>query len=830
MLYLVQTFICPTLMSHKRFSSAEERDVITMEECDAVAVGGAAATAAAAAAAVATGPDSSRTNDKDEDARENAKESPSENTLEEPSPPLSKREIHTDTTTSQKKQRTDSLTYAAAAATTTSAANLNTTSQPPLSCPICSGHAFEQNEALNASVCFDCGVLVKENSFVDCDSGRSLQKARALQLWEQRLSQGSLDLSRFVGSINDKQLGESFKHDLNNGRVPPMFHAVVSKSKPLFRTTSHKLSSDPVMAGAMASTDTIKECILTAGDDPYAVLFTGDPPAANSRVLDEDIPLPGAWKFSAQATAAVVKLVNSKAAMLGADVEVTDNLKSALFRDKLAQKMSLLTRSRSRGVVASCFDASETDSSLAITGSPGIGKSWTLLYALQQALLYEKAIVVLMQRKPQSALLCVRLNNHVFVWRAATGQGTKVSLFENENVLVLFDPSEAKHEGADFAPGARMLIFAASNNEQHFKNGIRKVQREPERFLGLWTKGELAVALNVFNPTLTEPVALARAEEVGMLPRYVMDDAFFHDRRRQLEVALDKLEKDPSVLKQTLEFDGRNDKDVTIPGTIFAVGAALMTSGGDGDAVANDHVQDDAGYEGQFVEYKQKVLAFMSDQLPSRIASRGRKLVLEFWGKTCKEGFGVQMGHAVENLFADDLKKLASDGGQFRRWLQVEGSRIGPESNFTTTQKCAWSSKVTLDGISCVFKDGRTIGRMKKGAGLIDFVGPGRKVYQVIVALDHEKSLASFVTVLEQAGFLFKMDGSLKLATVHVPNEKLEFYWVVPSLIGESWKKKVPYMPTSAASKKAELNKQDKEFLQTCLSKYVDQFVIVLEE
>ena len=59
----------------------------------------------------------------------------------------------------------------------------------------------------------------------------------------------------------------------------------------------------------------------------------------------------------------------------------------------------LITRRLSRGVVADCFDKSRSGSTYAITGNPGIGKSWTLVYALQQALLYENACVLLCYQK-----------------------------------------------------------------------------------------------------------------------------------------------------------------------------------------------------------------------------------------------------------------------------------------------------------------------------------------------------------------------------------------------------------------------------------------------
>jgi hypothetical protein len=60
----------------------------------------------------------------------------------------------------------------------------------------------------------------------------------------------------------------------------------------------------------------------------------------------------------------------------------------------------LITRPESCGVVSSCFDFKDTS---AIVGSPGIGKSWQLLYALQQALMFDGANVMLLVPKDYHA-------------------------------------------------------------------------------------------------------------------------------------------------------------------------------------------------------------------------------------------------------------------------------------------------------------------------------------------------------------------------------------------------------------------------------------------
>ena len=102
---------------------------------------------------------------------------------------------------------------------------------------------------------------------------------------------------------------------------------------------------------------------------------------------------------------------------------------------------NLMTRRLSRGVVADCFAKSEECRTYAMVGNPGIGKSWTLIYALQQALLYENACVMLCFQQDKMAIVCLRRNNKIYVWRNDDpSEPCSSNLFRNSNVLVLLDP------------------------------------------------------------------------------------------------------------------------------------------------------------------------------------------------------------------------------------------------------------------------------------------------------------------------------------------------------------------------------------------------------
>ena len=151
--------------------------------------------------------------------------------------------------------------------------------------------------------------------------------------------------------------------------------------------------------------------------------------------------------------------------MAGEDIEVT-KLMIPIFVDQVNGK-NLITRRLSRGVVADCLALSKKGSTYAISGSPGIGKSWNLIYTLQQALLYENVCVLFCSQKQRITIVCIRRNNKIYVWKhngAQWLQDCNSDLFFNSNVLVLLDPKESKEGGAKHALNLRMLIMATSNS------------------------------------------------------------------------------------------------------------------------------------------------------------------------------------------------------------------------------------------------------------------------------------------------------------------------------------------------------------------------------
>jgi hypothetical protein len=69
---------------------------------------------------------------------------------------------------------------------------------------------------------------------------------------------------------------------------------------------------------------------------------------------------------------------------------------------------------------------------------------------------------------------------------------------------------------------------------------------------------------------------------------------------------------------------------------------------------------------------------------------------------------------------------------------------------------------------------------------VIDFAGPGKRVFQVTVANSHTKKMQGVLDVLTGAGLITK-DGESYTWSDPVPQEKLEWYWIVPPFNFKKW-------------------------------------------
>jgi hypothetical protein len=117
------------------------------------------------------------------------------------------------------------------------------------------------------------------------------------------------------------------------------------------------------------------------------------------------------WHSNRKATEAVVKLISTPVEMIGHGVEhakIVNNFKIDTSKDGAT---NLLTRPESRSLVGKALTG-DLRATCEMVGSPGIGKSWSLLYALQeQACLFDGANVCLFVSKGSTAYLFLRRGN-----------------------------------------------------------------------------------------------------------------------------------------------------------------------------------------------------------------------------------------------------------------------------------------------------------------------------------------------------------------------------------------------------------------------------------
>ncbi len=313
------------------------------------------------------------------------------------------------------------------------------------------------------------------------------------------------------------------------------------------------------------------------------------------------------WKFSHLQTGFAVALVNSEAELLGANIECTtlNSIPVNVNADDNASGQ-LLTRPESRGVVAEIFHHFATKlrggSVSAITGSPGIGKSWTLFYALQQALLYDGATVLFFFQKRNDAVLYLRRNNEIFAWKAKCNNKADSNLFKQPAILVLLDPDEARNGGAQFALGEAKVLLAASISDDHFKNELDKCNKHLYAFLGPPFDEELLVILKRLDPQLKRRVIESRKKEVGNLIRYILNENY-DLRKAAIKKAVEECVRNEKSLETVVRYGEMSAGRQNLPGRLFEVSPTRPT------------VVTEIGYDGQQVDYRVRVVHAVTEKV-----------------------------------------------------------------------------------------------------------------------------------------------------------------------------------------------------------------------
>ena len=299
--------------------------------------------------------------------------------------------------------------------------------------------------------------------------------------------------------------------------------------------------------------------------------------------------------------------------------------------------------------------------------------------------------------------------------------------------------------------------------------GVHKNNLSPERNLGPYSKPELTVAL----PRMTSDgmkqstllVALERSDDVGTSPRYILDEKSYLKRKRFTETRIADLTNNPKFLKEIVTWDGTSGPGQTIPGAIFAVAATVAT-----DPINNTPLI--VGYDGETnVNYKTRKLMVMSKYVMDEVVMNNREICLSFWGMV-SSGLLSNMGDAVESLFWSDLKLSL----RMRTWTMVRKneksvSGILPVSELDRQPQA--HEHLKFDDLGQIFEDGNsTVYRLGKNSALIDFAGPGRRVYQVTVSDDHSMNYPGMKKLLLMGGYLEeKGEGANKtIVNVHRPS------------------------------------------------------------
>lgn len=706
-----------------------------------------------------------------------------------------------------------------------------------------------------------------------------VQKSRAIRQWKEAFSK-QFFTSR---SIYDEVLQQ-----LNEGKVPPIYHTLCrDPEKRLFlpntvvsdgNSQSGSIEFSTMFVEAGCSTRNVNESTNEAiwYNDNFSyqdAFFATD---GLGLLVVSDISLKENWMFDMTMTNVITNLVNTSADMVGYDVEVTEM--SSVFPFDKKKGRFLLTRSLSRGVVADCFENSEADSIYAIVGSPGIGKSWTLIYALQQALLFENVCVMFCFQKDERALVCIRKEHRIYAWTMESAKFTErcsSGIFKNGNVLVLLDPREAVEGGASYSPGNRRLIYAASNNLKHFSTAVAKDTPFAKRYLDPFTKNELEVSIPyvTFGKDCCIKTVLKRAKVVGCLLRYVIGDKVFRERKKEQDDYIDSIRNENLGLQAVFNWSGMMKEKDTVPGSIFVVSVKKSNSYGktalyadsdeedvvylddddidDGEmendksimddgfvsgqeeenrSMDDDDVIEDFGYDGEHIkDYGEMDVSIISSSIYLRLTKNSRATLLTYLGKVSPGDFS-EMGYVVEELFWSDLRtknmlmKCWKFGDQVHDLTDIifQPKSVLAEATFSTL----------LDKVFGF--DKQTVCRLVDSHKLIEFAASPFDVIQVTVSPPENRKLmvSNLKSLFLAIGFLEYDENGCIAITRHQIREKLKFYWAVPFTLKKFWINKDMKKKRGI---KISQNKKQKDFecydvVNECYQKYVDSHVILIEK
>ena len=271
-------------------------------------------------------------------------------------------------------------------------------------------------------------------------------------------------------------------------------------------------------------------------------------------------------------------------------------------------------------------------------------------------------------------------------------------------------------------------------------------------------------------------------------------------------------------MKSSKEKEGKS-----YPGCIFSVHAALSSC--DDEFVG-------IGYDGQVgVNYNELKLGIISEFVAKKISNQGRDFILSFWGKIGAGPLST-MGIDVENLFWEDLKanrpmrQYDMNNKSACTVFQCRGSGpmlFGEDKNFS-------------DLPQVVFNANNTICRMKQNHALIDFAGPGHRVYQVTVGKKHKLTVSGLKGLFLASGHIVENNGTIvKSRNIH-SRGIIQFCWVISEGKENEWKKKLSTTISPGNEKEVSSNEEEDLkkiqmllILKDVLKEYVTQYVLIMD-
>jgi hypothetical protein len=451
--------------------------------------------------------------------------------------------------------------------------------------------------------------------------------------------------------------------ELEMGLVPPIYHALI-RGQPFvaFRNNHYIMpSGSTVVAGSLppekaASLACYGSAIFL--EDGMGMDVGNRGRNLNHAVSEEGTPFAlladgvnSIWNYDQSAAVSAANLVNQRAKMIGLCLEATP-LTDLFDIDKIKPNTTqfLVTRPESRGVVACCFARQDTS---AIVGCPGIGKSWQLIYALQQALLYDGANVLLCVGKKKRSYLFLRRGNSVYAWYI---NAMESFLFDRHDVLLLYDPPEVKSGGsggANFAPGSCQAIVAMSANDAHNLKAQEKQERGVGYFnLGPPTREQILRMLRNINIQDSPLEVSERINIVGPLPRYIANKEIFDKRENAMNALIESTSI--KMIEEFINPDGWVHQQKTLSGRILVI-AEYPRLEFNGVEVPNGYID----YEGLHIDYTKRKIMILSNFVLNKMVRTSRKILLSA-SVTFMDINRINLGNDMEKLVIDDFESLCN--------------------------------------------------------------------------------------------------------------------------------------------------------------------------